>query len=106
MGLKSFAACDTLNPQFAAAHVPAHGRNVSAVASLAVRRELLDLGFETCGFEARQNHLLGDSGHHGAALNAVVLNDAPGVLLRGFTGVFIGDSVKDFLLDQMLGGGE
>ena len=108
MGLKSFAPATPalVDPKLAAAHVPAHGRNVSSVVRLAVRRELLDLGFEACGLQARQNYLLGDGAHHRAALDAVVLDDAPGIFLRRFAGIFIGDGVKCFLVDQVLGGGE
>ena len=36
----------------------------------------------------------------------MVLDDAPGVFLRRFAGVFIGDRVKCFLVNQMLGRGE
>ena len=44
--------------------------------------------------------------HHRAALDAVIFDDASGVFLRRFTGIFVGDSVKNFLFDQMLGGGQ
>ena len=48
----------------------------------------------------------GDCAHHRAALDAVIFDDAPGVFLRRFAGIFIGDRVKCFLVNQMLGGGE
>jgi hypothetical protein len=34
----------------------------------------------------------------------MVFHDPPGIFLRAFTGVFGGDGVKCFLIDQMLGG--
>jgi len=36
----------------------------------------------------------------------VIFDDAAGVLLRRLTGIFIGDGVKNFLFNQMLGGSE
>ena len=67
---------------------------------------MLDLGFEACSFQPREYYLFGHGGHHGAALDAVVLDDAPGIFLRRFAGIFIGDGVKCFLVNQVLGGSE
>jgi hypothetical protein len=36
----------------------------------------------------------------------MIFDDASGVLLRGFAGIFIGDGIKDSLFDQVLGGSE
>jgi hypothetical protein len=56
--------------------------------------------------QLRLDNLMGDGGHHRAALDAVIFDDAPCIFLRGITGIFIGDGVKDFLLNKMLGGRE
>jgi hypothetical protein len=66
---------------------------------------MLDFCVEARGFQARQDDLIGHGGHHGAALNAMVFDDAAGIFLRGFTGVFGGDGAKGFLVDEMLGRG-
>src|SRR4029077_1095850 len=86
--------------------VPAHGRSVGAVLRLTVRGELLKENQNLVILQLRLDTLMGYCGHHRAALDAVIFDDAAGVLLRRFTGILIGDGVKCFLVKQVLGGGE